>query len=96
MGEDRRGAFRVNRLETLDSKVTSEAGKAARGIRMGDFHDMIECLTDLPRQDEEVIVGQGPMLVRVEQRVHVQAISGLILPEDVQSRGVIQDLSHGA
>lgn len=51
----------------------------------------------MPRQDEEVIVGQCTMLVRVNQSIDVKAISnGIVLLEDLQSLGVILDLSlHG-
>lgn len=95
IGEDGRGAFRVNRLETLDSRSTSETGKAAGAMRTGERDNTIESLTDLPGQDEEVIVGQSPVFAGVEQRIHVQAISGLIFLEDIQIGGLIQGLRHG-
>lgn len=63
---------------------------------MNNCQELLGFLTDFPGQDEKVIVGQGPVLVGVEQRVHVQAISGLILLEDIQGLGVIQNLRHDA
>lgn len=55
-------------------------------------------LTDVTRQDQEVIVSQCSVLVRIEQGVNIKTISGgIILLQNFEGLGVVLDLSlHGA
>ena len=53
-----------------------------------------EYLTDRAGQDEEVIVGQGSVVVGVEKGIDMETISGRILLQDLQGLGVVQDFDH--
>jgi hypothetical protein len=96
IGEDRRGALIVNRRVTVVSKETSDAGKALHETKISDRCKKFQCFTDRAWQNEEVIVGQGSMAVGVEESIDVEAISGRILLEHLQSLAVILDFDHNA
>jgi hypothetical protein len=54
------------------------------------------CHTNIAGQDEEIIISQGTVLVRVKQGFDIQTISGRIVPlKDLQGLGVVLDLSLG-
>jgi hypothetical protein len=52
--------------------------------------------TDVARQDQEIIISQGTVLVRVKQGINIQTVSGRIfILKDFQSLGVVLDLPLG-
>lgn len=55
-------------------------------------------LTDIPGQNEEVIVGQGTVLVRVQKGINIKAVLVLVvLFQNFQSLGVVLELGgHGS
>lgn len=53
-------------------------------------------LTDVTRQDQEIIVGQCTVLVRVKQGIRIKAIKGGVGIQNLHGLGVVGDLSlHG-
>ena len=50
---------------------------------------------NVPRQQEEIIVGQTAVLGRVHELVQVQAIPHLVLLEHIERRGVVKHLGGG-
>lgn len=53
--------------------------------------------TDVSRQDEEVVVGQSTILVRVKEALDIKPVARFVVGlEDLQCLGVVQDLSFVA
>lgn len=88
----------MTRLVTGVSKETSEAGKPCHEVQSLDRGlGTSAWLTDISRQNKEVIVGQGTVLIGVKERINVKTVAGgVVLFQDLQGLCVVLELGlHG-
>jgi hypothetical protein len=98
MGEDTRGAFSEIRLVTGVVRSTSWAAKPTPiSNLLFFFFDQREVrLTDVTGKDQEIVVGQSTVLVRVKQGISIEAIGGGVGLQHLQGVGIVLNLSlHG-
>jgi hypothetical protein len=98
MGEDKRGVFKEIRLVIGVSRVISEAGKPRNESVMRPAQILVATYrTNVARQDQEIIVSQGTVLVRVKQGIDIQTISGwIVVLQNLQGFGVVLDFCFGS
>lgn len=80
--------MREMRLVIGESSATSEAAKPNH-VRMAEI-TASKRPTDISRLDEEVVVCQGTIFLRVEQVVDIKTIAGLVLLEYFEGISPVQ------
>jgi hypothetical protein len=95
MGEERRGVLSEMRLVTGESRVTSLAEKPELRSKHADncAHAHSAAHTNVTREDEEVVVGQTAVVLRVEEGLNVDSIAlGVLVLDNVESILEVKDL----